>query len=180
VEPRLDSRVQVTVLEDDRDAIWQEVEDLASSGPHDAVFTVTRETGVIRFGDGERGRRPTEGARVRVTYFDRTRLTSDDFTVEQTYHHAHEGPKPHRNRTPAGRIAQIMPAEGWSAVLAGERLAPLVGWALLEPHVPVYRSGNEPPVPAVQSVRGLVVSAGGTVEVVDEQAPGFVGYRLDS
>jgi hypothetical protein len=175
VERPRESSVSVVVVEHGNDTAWTEVADLSVAGPKDAVFAVSADTGVIRFGDGEHGRRPAKGATVRVSYFHGARLSRQDLTVEQTYLHGHHG------REPAGKIAQIMPPGGWSTVVrgpGGEQLVPLVAWALLDPYVPVYRSGNEPPVASVQSVRGLVVSPAGMVEVVDEAASTFAGYRL--
>ena len=45
---------------------WQVVDDLATAGRDDAVFTLDAEAGVVRFGDGVRGRIPETGRRVRV------------------------------------------------------------------------------------------------------------------
>jgi hypothetical protein len=47
---------------------WTEVPSLAASGPDDRHFTLDRETGEIRFGDGEHGRRPATGSTVEATY----------------------------------------------------------------------------------------------------------------
>ncbi|HXV56458.1 MAG TPA: hypothetical protein VD704_01185 [Gaiellaceae bacterium] len=48
--------------------LWTEVEDLALSGPEDRHFTLDRETGRVRFGDGTHGRRPEPGGQVTATY----------------------------------------------------------------------------------------------------------------
>ncbi|MGK3998401.1 putative baseplate assembly protein [Sorangium sp. So ce1024] len=45
---------------------WQRVGDLATQGRDAAAFTLDPEAGVVRFGDGARGRVPAAGARVRV------------------------------------------------------------------------------------------------------------------
>ncbi|XYH97505.1 putative baseplate assembly protein [Sorangium sp. So ce1128] len=45
---------------------WLRVEDLATQGRDAAAFTLDPEAGVVRFGDGSRGRIPAAGARVRV------------------------------------------------------------------------------------------------------------------
>ena len=48
-------------------AAWQLVEDLAVSGRDDAVYVLDGEAGVVRFGDGIRGRIPEPGRRIRVS-----------------------------------------------------------------------------------------------------------------
>ncbi len=168
------SDVRVTVLSDSEPEHWRQVEDLREAGPDDAVFALDRHSGEVRFGDGEHGRRPPDGAVVRASYFNGRRLKAGDLTVEQVYQR-----EPARRPT-TGKIVQIMPADGWSLVqrLSGqESLQPLVGWALLDPPVPLYRNGGDPPPVAVQAVRGLVVGPAGTVQLVDELAPSFAGYR---
>jgi hypothetical protein len=47
---------------------WTEVASLAESGPDDRHFTLDRETGTVRFGDGEHGRRPAPGSPIEATY----------------------------------------------------------------------------------------------------------------
>jgi hypothetical protein len=47
---------------------WTEVPSLAASGPDDRHFTLDRETGEVRFGDGEHGRRPASGSRIEAAY----------------------------------------------------------------------------------------------------------------
>lgn len=47
---------------------WHAVSDLANAAPDAAVFTLDATDGTIRFGDGHRGRRPADGARVSATY----------------------------------------------------------------------------------------------------------------
>ena len=46
---------------------WRRVDDLAQAGRDDGVFVLDAEAGVVRFGDGLRGRVPEAGARVRVS-----------------------------------------------------------------------------------------------------------------
>jgi Baseplate J-like protein len=69
------------------DFVWTEIDDLMSAGPevplidprqppgtppvvnpNVKVFTVNRESGEVRFGDGARGKRPPAGATVRASY----------------------------------------------------------------------------------------------------------------
>ncbi|HEU0015686.1 MAG TPA: putative baseplate assembly protein, partial [Longimicrobium sp.] len=45
---------------------WTRVEDLATAGRGDAVYTLDPEAGLLRFGDGLRGLIPRQGMRVRV------------------------------------------------------------------------------------------------------------------
>ncbi|GAA0460736.1 putative baseplate assembly protein [Paractinoplanes deccanensis] len=45
---------------------WSQVGDLRAAGVDDRVFTVDREAGVVRFGDGRRGRPPQIGERIRA------------------------------------------------------------------------------------------------------------------
>lgn len=45
---------------------WKRVDDLILASPHERVFTLDAEAGVVGFGDGARGRIPEAGARVRV------------------------------------------------------------------------------------------------------------------
>lgn len=47
---------------------WQAVSDLAFAAPDAAVFTVDTDSGTLKFGDGLRGRRPADGARVSATF----------------------------------------------------------------------------------------------------------------
>ena len=50
---------------------WREVPSLASHGPDDAVYVADRGADgsfTVRFGDGQRGRRPAAGAQVAATY----------------------------------------------------------------------------------------------------------------
>jgi hypothetical protein len=168
------SDVRVTVLTDNEPEHWRQVEDLREAGADDAVFVLDRYSGEVRFGDGEHGRRPADGAVVRASYFNGRRLKAGDLTVEQVYQ------REPTSRPATGKIVQIMPADGWMLTersTAGEATQPLVGWALLDPPVPLYRNGGDPPPVAVQAVRGLVVGPAGTVQLVDELAPSFGGYR---
>lgn len=45
---------------------WTQVDDLRAAGVDDRAFTVDREAGVVRFGDGRRGRPPQIGERIRA------------------------------------------------------------------------------------------------------------------
>lgn len=45
---------------------WMQVDDLLAFGPDDRIFTVDAESGLVRFGDGLRGRRPQ--GRILVSY----------------------------------------------------------------------------------------------------------------
>jgi hypothetical protein len=49
---------------------WVEVEAaaLASAGPHDGVYSLDRQEGTVRFGDGAHGRQPPAGASITATY----------------------------------------------------------------------------------------------------------------
>ena len=47
---------------------WHEHASLKDRDPNDRCFLLDRDKAVIRFGDGENGRRPTPGARVRGWY----------------------------------------------------------------------------------------------------------------
>lgn len=46
--------------------LWTRIDDLALAGRDDAVYTLDSEAGLVRFGDGLRGRVPEVGARIRV------------------------------------------------------------------------------------------------------------------
>ena len=48
--------------------LWHAVSDLASAAPDAAVFTLDAANGALHFGDGVRGRRPADGARVSATF----------------------------------------------------------------------------------------------------------------
>jgi hypothetical protein len=48
---------------------WAQVDDLRAAGVDDRVFTVDREAGVVRFGDGRRGRPPQIGERIRAGHY---------------------------------------------------------------------------------------------------------------
>jgi predicted phage baseplate assembly protein len=45
---------------------WKRVDDLHLGKPHERVYTLDAEAGVVTFGDGARGRIPEAGARIRV------------------------------------------------------------------------------------------------------------------
>ncbi len=69
LEPTGRGRPQVAVEVDGE--TWSEVPSLDTSGPADRHFVVSAQEGgrtVITFGDGERGRRPPEGATVRAEF----------------------------------------------------------------------------------------------------------------
>jgi hypothetical protein len=70
LRPRVERR-GVLVLEIDGGEgfeVWEEVVDLAGSGAGDRHFVVDLDLGLVRFGDGECGRRPPVGAQVRGRY----------------------------------------------------------------------------------------------------------------
>lgn len=170
----------VTVVEGDRPIPWRHVPRLDDARPDDRVFALDPDTGAVVFGDGRHGRRPPGGATIRVHLSGTgaagnvggypVRMIDYEFRLGLVV-----GP-----RTPPGQIRQIMPADGWALVehtSPGERLTPLVGWALLDPYVPPYRDGGEPYTPAEQTVRGLIAPRGGPVRIVDELAGTFAGYR---
>jgi hypothetical protein len=70
---RLDHRdvaeVRIEVEELRRFEPWREVPQLLGCGPDERVYTVDAADGVVRFGDGVRGRRPAAGARVRAASY---------------------------------------------------------------------------------------------------------------
>jgi hypothetical protein len=171
----------VTVVEGDRPIRWRQVSRLEEARPDDRVFAFDSATGTVIFGDGSHGRRPAQGVTIRV------RLTGSGTggnvrghavrVIEYEFGYGLSVGA----RTPPGKVQQVMPADGWSLVEAtptGERLTPLVGWALLDPYVPLYREGGESYAPAEQTVRGLIAPAGGPVRIVDELVESFAGYRL--
>ena len=47
---------------------WQRIDDLALAGRDAAVFSLDSEAGIVRFGNGVRGRIPFSGSRVRVAF----------------------------------------------------------------------------------------------------------------
>ncbi|MFI9561469.1 hypothetical protein [Nonomuraea endophytica] len=47
---------------------WSAVADLSTAGPDDAVYSFNTKTGEIRFGDGQHGRIPAQGAQIRADY----------------------------------------------------------------------------------------------------------------
>jgi hypothetical protein len=47
---------------------WLEVPSLGASEPDDRHFVLDRQTGRVRFGDGEHGRRPAAGSRIEASY----------------------------------------------------------------------------------------------------------------
>lgn len=64
--PILLSSLTVAVEETTGWQIWRRVDDLYAAGPDDRVFTSDAESGLLRFGDGLRGRRPR--GRVLASY----------------------------------------------------------------------------------------------------------------
>lgn len=85
--PVVPGSVSVTVTVNGVDQVWGEIDDLTAAGPEVPapdparppgtppvvnprvnVFAVDPESGVLRFGDGTRGRRPPFGALVRASY----------------------------------------------------------------------------------------------------------------
>jgi hypothetical protein len=48
--------------------LWRERRSLVGQGPQDRVFVVDREAGMVRFGDGVQGRRPSAGATILVAF----------------------------------------------------------------------------------------------------------------
>jgi len=48
--------------------VWRQTDDLLAAGRNDPVFTLDPESGIVRFGDGLRGRRPPLGAPIRASY----------------------------------------------------------------------------------------------------------------
>lgn len=173
--------ISVTVGFDGRSERWRLVTDLAEAGPQDAVYVLDPETGQVMFGDGEHGRRPLAEAIVQVRYGagpgTQGNLTGQGPLIDGYDYGLQLTPTV---PTPPGKIRQIMPADGWYAVelrRAGERLIPLVGWALLAPYSPPYRNGSEPPLVTTESVRGLIAPGGGPVRIVDELSALFGGYR---
>jgi len=174
-------QISVSVGFDGRSQTWEGVSDLAEAGAEDAVFALDPETGQVRFGDDTHGRRPPADAIVQVRYRDGSgtqgNLIGQGALVDGYDYGLQLTPTV---PTPPGTIRQIMPADGWYAVelrTAGERLIPLVGWALLAPYTPPYRNGSEPPLVTAESVRGLIAPAGRQVRIVDELSALFGGYR---
>jgi len=47
---------------------WQQVDDLYAAGPNDAVYALDPESGVVSFGNGLRGLRPSLGRTIRASY----------------------------------------------------------------------------------------------------------------
>lgn len=48
--------------------IWTLVDSLAAAGPDDPVYTITRKTGGVHFGDGAHGQIPPQGASLSIDY----------------------------------------------------------------------------------------------------------------
>ncbi len=69
VPKRLVIEVEESILSDDEEAEqssvkqWREVDELASSGPTDQVFTLDSKTGMVTFGDGKHGAKVPPGFR---------------------------------------------------------------------------------------------------------------------
>lgn len=60
--------IVLTIRAEGRAEEWTEVESFLASGPDDRHFVLDHETGEVRFGDGEHGRRPPAGSSVEATY----------------------------------------------------------------------------------------------------------------
>ena len=60
--------IELGIQENGRLERWTEVVSLADSEADDRHFTLDRQTGEVRFGDGEHGRRPAPGSRIEATY----------------------------------------------------------------------------------------------------------------
>jgi hypothetical protein len=84
--------VSMTVRVDDEE--WQRVPSFEGAGPNDSVYVLDADDGTVRFGDGQRGRRPPSASAVaisfgtgikRPTYFAGKVLSVDDFNDEQRY-----------------------------------------------------------------------------------------------
>lgn len=61
--------LQLDVEENARYQRWRQVSNFAASGPDDAVYQLDEAEGLVRFGDGLRGKRPPRGKRIRAAYF---------------------------------------------------------------------------------------------------------------
>ena len=82
----------ITVRVDDQD--WQRVRDFDAADPNAAVYVLDAESGTVRFGDGQHGRRPPPGSVVTISsgsgtkrpaFFNGQLLSADDFREEQGY-----------------------------------------------------------------------------------------------
>jgi predicted phage baseplate assembly protein len=67
--PVIDASVNLQV-QDDSGAweTWRLADDLLSAGPDDPAFALDPESGVVRFGGADGGRRPPAGRRIRASY----------------------------------------------------------------------------------------------------------------
>ena len=63
------SDVRIDVESAGRFEPWQQVDHFGAAGPDDAVYLVDGDSGSVRFGDGLRGRRPSDGLRIRASYY---------------------------------------------------------------------------------------------------------------
>ncbi len=63
------SSVQIEVSEHGTYVPWQSVPHFAASRPDDRVYRFDSATGVVQFGDGIRGNRPAQNARIRAAYY---------------------------------------------------------------------------------------------------------------
>jgi len=82
----------ITVRVDDQD--WRRVQNFDAAVADDAVYVLDEESGTIRFGDGQHGRRPPPGSVVTISsgsgvkrpaFFDGQLLRAEDFRMEQRY-----------------------------------------------------------------------------------------------
>jgi hypothetical protein len=62
------SRFVATVVVTVNDQQWNAVPSFRGSGPNDLVYMLNPETGVIEFGDGVHGAKPSVGSTVSVSY----------------------------------------------------------------------------------------------------------------
>jgi hypothetical protein len=67
--PVLTASVRVVIEDDNGTArLWRLTDDLLAAGPDDEVFTLDAESGLVRFGDGLRGKRPPAERRILASY----------------------------------------------------------------------------------------------------------------
>jgi len=67
-ETRVDIRQNTLTLEPENWVLWQEQNSFGASQPNSRHYTLDRERGEIRFGDGIRGMRPERGAAISAQY----------------------------------------------------------------------------------------------------------------
>jgi hypothetical protein len=64
-----DNSLQLDIEENALYQRWRQVDHFAASGPEDKVYQLDAAEGLVRFGDGLRGKRPPRGKRIRAAYF---------------------------------------------------------------------------------------------------------------